>query len=78
MGIERGRFGFDGEITFECDECGEELHTDTPDFTVALQVLRDNGWKSCKLGGDWMHYCGCDKPDEQEELDDDFKEFNGH
>ena len=46
MSIERNRFGFDGEITFECDECGDELHTDTPDFTVALQVMRDNGWRS--------------------------------
>lgn len=57
MSIHRNRFGFDGEITFECDECGEENHTDNSDFQSALAQIREDGWVSSKEGGEWHHHC---------------------
>lgn len=58
MSIGRNRWGFDGEITFECDSCGEELHTDMVDFTSAKDMAKDNGWKNRKNTGDeWENLC---------------------
>lgn len=57
MSIERNRWGFDGEITFVCDDCGEELHTDEAAFPVALSVLKKEQWANIKNKGDYEHYC---------------------
>lgn len=58
MSIERNRWGFDGEITFECDGCGEELHTETAAFETALQTLKAERWRAKKENNnDWAHYC---------------------
>lgn len=71
MAIERNRFGFDGEITFECDECGEEIHTDEADFHAALKVMKKEGWTNVQEKGDWNHYCpGCQE--EEDDPEDDF------
>lgn len=73
MAIERNRYGFDGEITFECDECGEELHTDTPDFDLAKVQLRDEGWATKRDRSGWLNICpNCNEIDAQNELKEDF------
>jgi len=66
MSIERNRFGFDGEISFECDACGNELHTETANFDAARAKLKDDGWRTIKRNGDWEHICPLcsDEPDE--------------
>lgn len=45
MSFERNRFGFDGEITFECDKCGQEIHTDLASFPDAKQAAKEYGWR---------------------------------
>lgn len=58
MSFERNRFGFDGEITFSCDSCGEEEHTDTASFPDALAHIKSYGWIAKRdADGDWCHYC---------------------
>lgn len=58
MSIQRNRFGHDGEITFECDGCGEELHTETADFQSAVKIKKQQGWGSKKdSDGDWFDVC---------------------
>ena len=69
MAIQRNRYGFDGEVSFECDECGEELHTDQADFKDALIIMKSEGWRSVKGRHDWHHVCGScgDLEDDPEE-----------
>lgn len=51
-------------ITFECNECGTLLHTDTSNFDSALNMLRRERWHPVKVGGDWEHLCdNCSKDD---------------
>lgn len=71
MSIERNRWGFDGEISFECDECGNELHTETANFDAALSKLRSERWQARRRGGDWEHVCDvCLMRDEDDEDDE--------
>jgi hypothetical protein len=58
MSLERNRWGFDGEITFVCDECGHEEHTDTASFDAAKDHIKAEGWSIRKDGSEWMHFCG--------------------
>ena len=46
-----------GHIIFECDVCGDTLETDMRDFTEARTAFNNEGWRSRKLGADWIHYC---------------------
>ena len=55
MSIER--VGWNGPITWVCDECGKKLDTEVEDFYDALDELRANGWVSRNDGDDWEHYC---------------------
>lgn len=49
-----------GKHVWECDACGETLQTDTPDYSEALQHLRDAKWRAQQIGSDWVHACfGC-------------------
>ncbi len=57
MSFERNKFGFDGEISFECDGCDEECHTDLDDFISALEYAKSEGWRAVKEGSSWCHYC---------------------
>jgi hypothetical protein len=45
------------EIHFECDDCHEELNTETSDFRDSIQVLREDGWTAFPIGDDWHHRC---------------------
>lgn len=55
--ILRNRWGFDNEISFECDECGEEYHTDTADFRSALESMKEEGWSNSYHAGEYFHKC---------------------
>lgn len=46
-----------GNVVFECDACGEELDTETPDFASALVMMRAEDWRARKFGQDWVHSC---------------------
>ncbi len=45
------------KITFECDECGDELDTETADFDDAKEHARSEGWRTKKDGSDWLNLC---------------------
>lgn len=47
-----------GNFIVECDKCSEVLDTETSSFDSALNIMRRNGWKSRKIGEDWVHWCG--------------------
>lgn len=55
MTIERD--GYDGPITFCCDECGELDDTRCAEFSGAMAKVKSHGWKARKVGEDWQHYC---------------------
>lgn len=54
-----------GEQACTCDTCGEELKDekgrtflfDRDEFDVFLERLKEEGWKSYKLGEHWEHTC---------------------
>lgn len=46
-----------GQITFECDECGGDCDTGEDDFMAALEQIKSEGWIIKKIGGDWLHFC---------------------
>jgi hypothetical protein len=51
------RDGYNGPITFCCDECGEPDDTHCSDFASAMSKGKSHGWKARKVGEDWNHYC---------------------
>lgn len=55
MALERD--GYNGPITFCCDECGEIEETRCAEFSGALAKIKAHGWKARKDGDDWQHYC---------------------
>ena len=57
MSITRSMDDFDGDIIFECDGCGTEEETHTPNFTQALNHIKDLGWIVRNEMGEWHHYC---------------------
>lgn len=46
-----------GLVVFMCDECDDELETETSDFTEARQMLDREGWRTSKVGDEWVHHC---------------------
>lgn len=53
---------YDGEVAFECDECGDEYESNHTDFKYAIALIKQARWllKPCptKLGKTrWEHYC---------------------
>jgi hypothetical protein len=45
------------EYVVACDNCDDELFTEELDFEDAVQVLREEKWKSAKVKNEWEHYC---------------------
>lgn len=46
--------------SFECDSCDEILDTNEDEFAAAWSKARDAGWRSKKIGTEWVHGCpGC-------------------
>lgn len=52
--IERDR---DREISFTCDTCGETENSRTDEFNAAWADAKEDGWKTQKVGNDWVHTC---------------------
>lgn len=53
-----------GDITFECDSCGETLDTNDDDWNVAWNMAKRDGWTSRKIAGEWEHSClTCNEPE---------------
>lgn len=48
---------YNNEITFECDGCDLTCETGTGDFNLALQVIRQEGWRPTNIAGEWLHLC---------------------
>lgn len=46
-----------GAIVFECDRCDEEIETETRDFQISIETIRENGWSSEKVAGECLHLC---------------------
>ena len=57
MSFERNRFGFNGEISFECYGCGSEHHSEISNFSAALENAKEFGWVFKKDGSAWLHFC---------------------
>lgn len=55
MSLERD--GYNGPITFCCDECGEVEETRCSDFASAMLKVKSHGWRARKVGDDWQHFC---------------------
>lgn len=51
--IERSK----GELTVECDDCGETQHGGTTDWQQFIQDIKNDGWRIVKDGKEWLHYC---------------------
>lgn len=51
------RQGYDGPITFECDECGREMETGFHNLPEALNSVRGYGWTAKKIEDNWYHTC---------------------
>lgn len=45
------------KIAFECDTCPEVLECRTEDFSEAWLEAKAEGWKSKKIGDEWVHGC---------------------
>jgi Fe2+ or Zn2+ uptake regulation protein len=46
-----------GDIVFECDECGEVFESATSDFNSAWNQAKRDGWRVRKIGTEWVHEC---------------------
>ena len=46
-----------GMYTLICDICGEEHYEAFFDFYDAVEVKKDIGWRSMKIGGEWSDVC---------------------
>lgn len=46
-----------GNVAFVCDACPETLITDSDDFAEANAARKRAGWKTEKVGDDWLHLC---------------------
>lgn len=45
-------------LTANCDSCGVDLETCTPDFRAAVSILKEAGWRIQKGADDnWEHRC---------------------
>lgn len=47
-----------GKIVFECDSYPEIFDAETDDFSNAWERAKCEGWRSRKLGSEWLHGCG--------------------
>lgn len=58
--IEWGFIHGEGDIICECDQCGaNEVYEfeNGPDFSGCQEYLKENGWVSRKIDGEWHDFC---------------------
>lgn len=49
-----------GEVSVECDTCGEELtetELDVEGFEGLLAAIKADGWRIEQVAGQWVHTC---------------------
>jgi hypothetical protein len=47
-----------GKITIECDSCSETFEGEKgEDWNVVWPAAQREGWKSRKIGDEWVHGC---------------------
>lgn len=47
-----------GPITVRCDACAHGcLDTETVVFAGAMATMKDEGWRTRRIGEDWVHFC---------------------
>ena len=46
-----------GKVLIECDSCDEVFDGDTDDFKVAWDAAKRDGWRTKKIGTEWVHGC---------------------
>jgi len=46
-----------GDISFECDTCGELFDTNFHDWVAAWNLAKREGWRSKKVNNEWEHVC---------------------
>lgn len=46
-----------GKIAFECDGCDETIETGETEWADAIARFRREGWRSEKIGDEWVHLC---------------------
>ena len=47
-----------GKIVWECDSCNETFDSDEgEDFSTAWARAKCDGWKTKKIGSEWVHGC---------------------
>lgn len=51
------RDGWNGPITFCCDNCGEVEETHCSDWSSAQAKVKAHGWQARWQDGEWYHYC---------------------
>lgn len=54
----------EGDIVCTCDNCGSEVELPfedgNVDYRAAQQYIKDDGWESCQVHGEWYDFC-CEK-----------------
>lgn len=49
---------FSDSFTANCDGCGVDFETYTPDFRSAVSIIKEAGWRiQQSSAGDWEHRC---------------------
>ena len=57
---------WEGDVNYYCDECGKCVSIpftdkeEANDYKEHKNVLRDKGWESTKVKGEWNDFC-CEK-----------------
>ena len=46
-----------GELSFECDSCGDLLDTGMTEFDAAFAYAKREGWRVVRTEGEWQHRC---------------------
>lgn len=46
-----------GKIVIECDACDATHQGETNDWTEEWAVAKAEGWRTRKIGSDWLHFC---------------------
>jgi Fe2+ or Zn2+ uptake regulation protein len=55
MAIERD--GYNGPISYCCDNCGDIEETRCAEFSGAHAKVKAHGWRTFKAADEWQHHC---------------------
>jgi len=49
--------GYDYDFGFNCEECGQTLGGGLYDFEESKELIRQHGWISRYVQGEWLNFC---------------------